>query len=105
MTDVLNDLSRFLSAPAASVGMNEEDTRVADTPATRIVREGQHWINRAEMSLLCGLAKTTLSKLYRDRNRTGHPLPAYVDPVRGTLYFDEQATLRWYRAYRNTLPQ
>lgn len=63
----------------------------------RIVRAGRSLVTRAEIARLSGVAKSTLAALYSHRGKTGHPPVVHTHPEYGTLYFDEEETLRWHR--------
>jgi hypothetical protein len=69
----------------------------------RIIRAGRPLITRAYLARLSGLTVSTLSNLYRERVKTGHPDAVWTDPEHGfALYFDEEATLRWHHiGWRN----
>jgi hypothetical protein len=54
-------------------------------------------VTRAEVARLSGVAKSTLATLYSHRGQNGHPPAVHTHPEYGTLYFDEEATLRWHR--------
>jgi hypothetical protein len=70
----------------------------------RITRAGRPLITRAYLARLSGLTVSTLTNLYRERVRTGHPDAVCADPEHGfALYFDEEATLRWHHnRWRNS---
>jgi hypothetical protein len=70
----------------------------------RITRAGRSLITRAELARLSGLSPNSLTSLYAQRARTGHPPAAEVDPARGSLYFDEELMLRWHHARRRATP-
>lgn len=77
---------------------------VGQSAPARVVRSGRSLITRAELSRLCGLSSGALGSLYSQRANNGHPPAVETDPVRGTLYFDEEQALRWHYTRRRVNP-